>query len=101
VTERFRRSSFGSMQVTMTYTTRRPTRNRFTVTVPAVYQADTDLLETVCHENDKSRPRLVGRIADEKALEKKVAASVLAGYVGSYDAGFLGAWDVVLDGDEL
>ena len=101
LTERFRRTSFGSMEVTMTYTDPKAYAKPFTVKVPAVYQADTDLLETVCHENDKSRPRLVGRISDEKARETRVARGVLAGYVGSYDAGFLGAWEVVLDGDEL
>src|SRR6185503_11754332 len=73
----------------------------FTVTLPVSYQADTDLLENVCHENEKDRPKLVGRIADEKARETKVAPGVLAGYVGNYDVGFLGTWQVVLDGDGL
>jgi hypothetical protein len=101
VTERFRRGNFGSMQVSITYTDPKAYAKPFSVTLPASYLADTDLIETVCNENEKDRPRLVGRLADEKSREVKVARTVLAGYVGSYDAGFLGAWEVVLDGDDL
>jgi hypothetical protein len=101
VTERFRRTNFGSMQLEITYTDPKTYTKPFSVKLPVFYQADTDLLENVCLENEKDRPKLVGRPQDEKASEKKVARSVLAGYVGSYDVGPLGAWQVVLDGDEL
>ena len=101
VAERFRRTNFGSMQVSMTFTDPKTYVKPFTVTLPASYLADTDLIETVCLENEKDRPRMVGRISDEKAREVKVARRVLVGYAGSYDAGFLGAWEVVLDGDDL
>ena len=101
VTERFRRTNFGSMQLTITYTDPKTYTKPFTVTLPMAYQADTDLIENVCLENEKDRPKLVGRPSDEKANEKRVAPSVLAGYVGSYDFGPLGTWRVSLDGDVL
>ena len=101
VTERFRRTSFGTMQLTITYTDPKAYTKPFTVTLPVLYQADSDLLETVCLENEKDRPKLVGRISDEKTSEKKVARAVLAGYVGTYEVGPLGTWQVVLDGDDL
>ena len=101
VTERFRRTNFGTMQLAITYTDPKAYAKPWTVTLPVAYQADTDLIENVCLENEKDRPKLVGRIQDEKSREVIVARCVLAGYVGSYDAGPLGGWEVVLDGDDL
>ena len=101
VTERFRRTSFGKMQLTITYTDPKAYTKPFTITLPVLYQADNDLIETVCLENEKDRPKLVGRIKDERASEKKIARAVLAGYVGTYEVGPLGTWHVVLDGDDL
>jgi hypothetical protein len=101
VTERFRRTNFGAMQATITYTDPKAYTKPFTITLPMAYQADTDLIESVCNENEKDRPKLVGRVSDETANAKTVPRSVLAGYVGSYDVGPLGAWKVSLDGDVL
>jgi hypothetical protein len=57
----------------ITYTDPKTYTKPFSVKLPVFYQADTDLLENVCLENEKDRPKLVGRPQDEKASEKKVA----------------------------
>ena len=48
---------------------------------------DTDLLEYVCAENEKDRPRMIGTAAEENKGVKpvKVAPEILSRYVGSYD----------------
>jgi hypothetical protein len=62
---------------------------------------DTDLLESVCQENEKDRHRLVGRVADEQKSAKKVPPAVLARYAGNYEVEMLGTWTVSVEGDEL
>jgi hypothetical protein len=53
---------------------------------------DTDLLESVCQENEKDGHRLVGRVADEQKSAKKVPPAVLARYAGNYEVEMLGTW---------
>jgi hypothetical protein len=63
--------------------------------------ADTELLENVCHENEKDRPRLVGHLDDHKTRQVVVAPDVLAKYAGTYAAGPLGLLKVVVHAGEL
>ena len=65
------------------------------------YQPDTDLLETVCLENEKDYARLVGTTTDERKIEKKVPPAVLAQYAGAYELGPLGTWTVSAANDQL
>ena len=72
---------------------------------------DTELLEYVCAENEKDRrgQHLVGTVSEEvKAVTPvKLAPSVLAQYVGSYDFRFpenptvSSLWPVTMAGGEL
>jgi hypothetical protein len=101
VTERFRRTDFGHMQLAMTFDDPKTYVKPWTINVAVTFLPDTDLLETVCLENEKDRERLVGRASDERRSERKVAPAVLAGYTGAYEVGPLGTWQVSLDHDRL
>jgi hypothetical protein len=87
LTERYRRVNFGRMEIQETFSDPEIYSRPMTVRVTATLVPDTDLLEYVCSENEKDRPRLVGTVsADEKAIKPvKVAPEILAQYVGSYD----------------
>ena len=100
VTERFRRTRFGKMQLTITYTDTKVYTKPFTVTLPVLYQADTRSDRNRVPGEREGSAELIGRIKDERVSEKKVARAALAGYVGTY-VGPLGTWQVVLDGDDL
>jgi hypothetical protein len=56
------------------------------VTIPlhADFVPDTELLEYVCKENEKSRQRMIGTADDDKKLQVAVAAEVLQKYTGNY-----------------
>jgi hypothetical protein len=101
VTERFRRTDFGHMQLEMTFDDPKMYKRPWTIKLPVNFLADDDLIENVCLENEKDRGRLIGKIADERVKERKVPVSVLSQYAGSYDVGPLGSWTVSVVGDEL
>jgi hypothetical protein len=101
VTERFRRIDFGHMQLSMTFEDAKAYTKPWTIDVAVSLAPDTELLEYVCLENEKDRPRLVGRASDDRAASKKVSRDILARYVGVYDVPMLGVWTVSLDGDDL
>jgi hypothetical protein len=101
VTERFRRTDFGHMQLSITYDDPKTYAKPFTIDVPVNFLPDTDLIESVCLENEKDAQRLVGHVNDERK-GKKVSRDVLARYVGVYDVAMLGmSMTVSLNGDEL
>jgi hypothetical protein len=101
LTERFRRTDFGHMQLEVTFEDPKTYVKPWTIKMDVGYMPDTDLLENVCLENEKDRERLVGRVSDDRKAEKKVARDVLQKYVGSYDFGPLGMWRILVDGDQL
>jgi hypothetical protein len=61
VTERFRRKTFGSMDVQVTIDDPKAYTKPWTVTMPLALQPDTELLEYICVENEKDFARLVGK----------------------------------------
>jgi len=87
LTERYRRLSFGHMEIEETFEDPEIYSRPLTAKVKATLVPDTDLLEYVCAENEKDVPRLVGTVAEEMKTVKpvKVAPEILAQYVGSYD----------------
>jgi len=101
VTERFHRTTFGHMDLEMTFDDPKAYVKSFTIKVDVNYVPDDDLIEYVCLANEKDRQKLVGRIGDEKRLEKKVPVSVLSQYAGIYNVGPLGNWTVSVVGDHL
>jgi hypothetical protein len=60
------------------------------VKVTGTLVPDTDLLEYVCAENEKDRPKLIGTASEINKQNQpvKVAPAVLAQYVGTYDFRF-------------
>jgi hypothetical protein len=70
LTERYRRVDFGRIEIQETFTDPEIYSRPMTVQVTATLVPDTDLLEYVCSENEKDRPRLVGTVsAEEKAIK--------------------------------
>jgi hypothetical protein len=101
VTERFQRLDTGRMRLEMTFADPNTYSRPWTIGVDMQLMPDTELLESVCHENEKDRPRLVGRLEDDLAQKVTLAPHVLEQYVGSYFAGPLGKIQVVIHGGEL
>jgi hypothetical protein len=107
VTERYRRKDFGHMQVQMTFDDPKAYKRPWTIAFDAELLADTELLESVCNENEKSIQHFV--VTDEDRRKSRtvvtVAAKVLSSYVGEYDlvdlAGRHNPMKVELKGDQL
>ena len=90
VTERWRRFNFGQMEIEETFTDPEYYSRPLNVKVVGTLIPDTDLLEYVCAENERDRPKLVGRASEirKQFTPVKVDPAVLAQYVGSYDFRF-------------
>lgn len=80
VTERFRRVDFGHMQYQITYDDPETLTKPITISLAVNYNADTDMLENVCNENNRDRVHLVGTARAGVPLD----AGILAKYVGLY-----------------
>jgi len=107
MTERFRRTSVGRLDLQVTLEDPAVYAKPLTVAAGGNFVPDTDLIEYVC-ENEKDRAHLVGRTTAER--EVVVPRATLATYVGVYDvtdarAPIVGAarqvFTVTLDGDQL
>jgi hypothetical protein len=83
VTERFRRRDFGHMDVQMTIDDPKTFTRSWTMTTELLFDADTELLESVCNENEKSRQHFVQPQSSGSA-EIRVDPAVLARYAGVY-----------------
>ena len=82
-TERFRRTSFGRMDVAVTFDDPKAYAKPWTISFGARLAADTEMLEYVCNEDEKDRSHLVGRTDEEKKV--RVPVETLSKYVGVYD----------------
>ena len=60
-TERFRRRDFGRMDLEMIVEDPRMYAKPWTLVAELVFQADTELLEFICEENNKDVPHMIGR----------------------------------------
>jgi hypothetical protein len=107
MTERFRRTTFGRMDLQVTLQDPTVYAKPLTVSAGGNFVPDTDLIEFVC-ENEKDRVHLVGRTEQEKTVV--VPRATLATYVGVYDvtdarSPIVGSarqvFTVTLDGDQL
>ena len=61
VTERFRRPSFGRLEIDITIDDPKAYTKPWSIHVSQSFTADTDMLEFVCLENEKDIPHLVGK----------------------------------------
>ena len=101
VTERFRRTDFGHMQLEMTFDDPKAYTKPWTIRMAVGFVPDDELIENVCLEDEKDRGRLVGKVQDERKSEKKIVPGALSQYAGTYDVGPLGNWTVSIVGDQL
>jgi hypothetical protein len=101
VTERYRRTDFGHLQVEVTYTDPAAYVKPWGVTVNMTLAADTEMLEAVC---ERSSEDWAGSLSDAAKTAVTVAPDVLAQYVGVYRGIYLGARrsvEVSLSGGQL
>jgi hypothetical protein len=95
------------MQIEMTFEDPKAYKRPWTIAFDAELLADTELLESVCNENEKSIQHFV--VTDEDRRKSRtvvtVAPSVLSSYVGEYDfvdlEGRHNPMKVELKGDQL
>jgi hypothetical protein len=89
VTERIRRTAFGHLDIAQTVDDPGVFKTPFTVTLGAHFVADTELLEFVCAENERSRRHFTGTTSElvkehlDRAIE--VPAAIIEKYAGTYD----------------
>jgi hypothetical protein len=83
VTERYRRRDFGHIDLQITFEDAKTFTRPWTVTTELLFDADTDLLEYVCNENEKDRQHFVQPHATSSA-EIRVDPAVLSKYAGVY-----------------
>jgi hypothetical protein len=84
VTERLRRTDFGHMELQRIYDDPKTLIEPLEVKIKLELDADTEMLEFVCNENEKSREHIVGKVSDFQKNEVAVAPEILAKYAGSY-----------------
>ncbi|MBV8845057.1 MAG: hypothetical protein JO307_19800 [Bryobacterales bacterium] len=80
VTETFRRVDFGNMQFQITYNDPKMLTKTLTIPLAVNYAPDTDMLETVCNENEKDTAHLAGKAT----AGVKVDPAILEQYTGKY-----------------
>ncbi len=84
MTERYRRPSFGHLELDVTLQDPSVYARPWTVAVRTELAADTELIEYVCNESRSDLNHWVGRASDGAKSEAKVAPEILAKYVGTY-----------------
>src|SRR5439155_19566669 len=83
LTERYRRRDFGHLDVEVTFDDPGAYARPWTVSVPMELFPDTELLEFVCRENDKSLAHTPVRTGSQEAAPVNVSRALLSKYVGS------------------
>jgi hypothetical protein len=90
MTERFRRTDFGHMEITVSFQDPGAYNRAWTLPLRAQLAADTELMEAVCGEfPDNGQQHWVGKASDAEKTAVKVAPEVLAKYVGVYKGIYL------------
>jgi hypothetical protein len=84
MTERYRRTNFGHLDLDVTLQDPGAYARPWTVTVRAELAADTELIEYVCNEKGGDLDHWVGKASDDAKTEVKVAPEILAKYAGTY-----------------
>jgi len=90
ITERWRRLDVGRLEIEETLSDPDVYSEPFNVKVTGTLLPDSDLLEYVCAENERDRPKLIGTSAEVKKQfpAVKVDPTILAQYAGTYDFRF-------------
>jgi hypothetical protein len=61
ITERFRRVDYGRLEIDLTVDDRKAYTKPWTVKLTQVLEADTDLMDNICLENEKDMKHMVGK----------------------------------------
>jgi hypothetical protein len=85
MTERYRRRTFGSLELEVTFSDPGAYLRPWTVAVRAELAPDTEMIEWVCNESSHNLERWIGKASDERKGEVQVAPEILAKYVGTYE----------------
>jgi len=105
MTERYRRTDFGHMEIAVTFQDPGAYSKAWTIPVHATLAADTEMLESVCNEySDNGQQHWVGKVSDAEKSAVKVAPDVLAKYVGVYRGQYIRGpreVDITLSGGTL
>jgi hypothetical protein len=107
VTERVRRPDFGHIEMEKTLEDPKALAKPLVVPLKLELDADTEMIEYVCTENERDRQHLVGKAADDLKNAVTVAPEILAKYTGAYDfkppdrPELTIVMNVTLDGDKL
>jgi hypothetical protein len=107
VTERIRRPDFGHLQIELTFNDPKAYTRPWTIKYEATLAADTELLESVCNENEKSLQHFVITDEDRRKARAKVSVPVeiLSRYVGTYEgttpSGRKEIFEVTVKGEQL
>jgi hypothetical protein len=90
MTERYRRTDFGHLEIAVTFQDPGAYSKPWTVPARAQLAADTELLESVCNENnDSGQEHWVGKLTDDEKSAVKVAPEIMAKYVGFYKGPYI------------
>jgi hypothetical protein len=84
LTERFRRTNVGHMDVELTIDDPKAYTRPWTVTIPMELMPDTEILEYICAENEKDSSHMVGKASDP-ATPPKLTSEMAAAYTGLYE----------------
>ena len=105
MTERFRRTDFGHLEIAVTFEDPGAYSKAWTVPIRAQLAVDTELLETVCNENgDNGQEHWVGKLSDAEKSKINVAPEILAKYAGVFKGPYIGGLrtvEVTLSGGTL
>ncbi len=85
VTERLRRPDFGHLELERTLDDPKALMQPWMIPIKFEFDADTEMLEYVCAENERDHSHLVGTAADDKKNEVAVAPEILKQYLGVYE----------------
>jgi hypothetical protein len=89
ITERFRRTDFGHLQIGVTFQDSGAYSKAWTVPLGAELAADTEMLESICNEAHSGQEHWVGKASDAGKSAVKVAPEILAKYIGVYKGLYL------------
>jgi hypothetical protein len=101
MTERYRRSDFGHLQIEVTFTDSKAYTKPWGFNLTMELAADTEMLESIC---EKSSDEWAGGLSDAANQAVSVPPDVLAKYVGVYSGLYQGnrrTVEVTLSGGEL
>jgi hypothetical protein len=107
ITERLRRRDFGHIEMQVTFSDPKVYAKSWTIDVKMEFVPDTEMLEYVCNENERSYARMIGKASDDKKNAITLPVQVLDRYVGAYefrsteDPNFVMVLNVTRTGGEL